>query len=226
MSLVALAYFLAHKYAQDLSQPDVSLGKPITPEKTKILKDKLSQLAEYITNLPEFKQAEQEFAEADDYLFEGLKYSLEMYSAAVQSQNLRENFQFFIKVIMKLNRIREGLSKKYAKAKGNHWVYNLDAILKRVQDYIWENSKAILNLHDLRGIDLTKLMLGTAMTLKERIIPTWHYGPMKNPAKPLAKKPHPYAERIKDIAKQTEELMKRLEQENEMEAKQRKGEKQ
>jgi hypothetical protein len=206
MNIVRLAAHLVHKYAQDL--PDTSFGKPITPEKTKLLKQKLSQLAEYITNLPEFKRVEKELS--DDYLFDSLKAALDLYSAAVDSQNLRENFQFFIKVIMKLNRIRNGLVRKHPKHEERQMVFEMDAMIKRVQDYIWENTKALINLHDLRGLNLSNLMPGAVMTLQQRIVPTWPYGPMRNPAKGLLhkqrNKPHPY-----------KDLMKRLEQEMEEE---------
>jgi len=205
MSIFILASQISYKYAQEL-QPDTSFGKPITPEKTKILKDKLSQLATYITQLPDFKQAEQIFA--NDDLFDSLKASLDLYSSAVEGQNLKENFQFFVKVINKLNKIREDLPKQKI---NKRLMYALDTMLKRVQDYIWEHTKALIHLHDLRGLDLTDQMLGSAMTLKQRITPTWAYGPMRNPAKKLLQHPHP--------SKDLDLLMKRLEKEMEDEAK-------
>lgn len=199
MSQVKLSEYLFIKYASE-EKPDMSFGKPITPEKTRILKDKIilvyDKLNEDITRLPEFIELNEELR-GDPYLaaFNNLINNLVV---NIEEMTLKDGFNYAIKMIDALNRLRMGIRKSRVIEKEK--IIQLDAAIHNIQDTIWKESKRILNIHDLRGLTLNYPELKGILT---EIKPTWDYGPGKtNAIKPIKQRQH-----------HTKDLIKRLERE-------------
>lgn len=207
MSRVSLAEYLFVKYAADELQGDVSFGKFITPEKTRILKDKLilvyDKLNKKVTRLPDFQRLNKELESTPALkVFNDIINNLVV---SIANSSLKEGFSFAVRMINLLNQLQGKLRfhpmEKSKKAQLSH-------AIKNVSDTIWEESKSILNIHDLRGLELAypelKGILG-------KVVPTWHYGPGKN----ISRKPLGQRSRGESIS----QMIKRLEEENAKETK-------
>lgn len=225
MSMVKLADYLFVKYAADKIKgdisfepeeeapsterdiPDTSFGVAINAEKTRILKDKLiavyDKINKDITKLPAFKQMNEEL-KGDLHLI-AFNDAINDLVVTIEHSNLKDGFSFSVKMIHLLNQLRRDLRfRDISKDKK----IQLDYAIKNVQDTIWEESKRILNIHDLRGLELEfpelKGLLG-------KIVPTWDYGPGKS----IVQKP--IGQRYRQESPKN--IMKRLEQELEEEKK-------
>lgn len=130
--------------------------------------------------------------------------------SAGKTRVLKSVFNYTTKLIDTLNTLKNAIvGEKISREE----LLLLDAAIKNVQDHIWEESKRILNIHDLRGILLDFPQLEGI--LEKPPVPTWDFGPGKSPA----------SKSIRRRWDRAKDLMKRLEQENSKEeeaAKQRK----
>lgn len=225
MNMVKLADYLFIKYAADQikgnisfepedeapitepSGPDTSFGIPINAEKTRILKDKLiavyDKINKDITKLPAFKQMNEDLK--DDLHLIAFNDAINDLVITIEHATLKDGFSFAVKMIHLLNQLRRDL--RFRQLDKNKKI-QLDLAIKNVQDTIWEESKRILNIHDLRGLELEfpelKGLLG-------EIVPTWDYGPGKS----IVQKP--IGQRYRQESPKN--IMKRLEQELEEEKK-------
>ncbi len=225
MNMVKLADYLFVKYAADKikgdisfepeeeapstqrDMPDTSFGIPINAEKTRILKDKLitvyDKINKDITKLPAFQQMNEELK--DDLHLVAFNDAINDLVVTIEHSTLKDGFSFSVKMIHLLNQLRRDLRfRQISKEKK----IQLDYAIKNVQDTIWEESKRILNIHDLRGLELEfpelKGLLG-------KVVPSWDYGPGKNiTMKPLGQR---YRQ------ESPKNIMQRLEQELEEEKK-------
>lgn len=207
MSRVNLADYLFIKYAAEELQGDTSFGTFINPEKTRILKDKLilvyDKINKDITRLPDFQRINEDLK--GDLALIAFNDIINDLVVNVEGSSLKEGFSFAVRMIKALNQLQNDLRfhqiEKAKKAQLSH-------AIKNISDTIWKESKRILNIHDLRGLELEypelKGILG-------KIMPTWNYGPLKNPArKPLGQR-----QRGESIS----QMIARLEQENKDEKK-------
>lgn len=207
MQLGALAAHLRIKHAEHIDAPDSSLGAPINAAKVRILKDKLilvyDRLAKGITTLPAFQQLNQEL-DGDSHLneFNSLIQHMVNY---VETKSLKEIFNYTTKLLDKLNMLANSLSHLPREK-----TLLLDEAIKRIQDYIWQANKSILNIHDLKGIDLDFPQL--VGILEKPPVPTWQFGPGKSIVQP----------KIRQKFHHAKDLMKRLEEENQQEDAKRK----
>ena len=205
MKIGVLAAYFAAKYANENLTADTSFGVPINASKTRILKDKLiliyDKLAKDITNLPEFKKLNQELE--DNLYWQEFNRLIINFVNYIELHSLKEDFSYSIKLIEVLNTLRNSL---IPSGMERSQIIALDYAIKGVQDTVWKESKRILNIHDLKSLILhfpeLKDILG-------KVVPTWDYGPGKNPAK------RPIRQRRQHVA----DLIKRLEKENEEENK-------
>ncbi len=180
---LSFSRYLLTKYAGfigDRKSPiegDSSLGAFINPDKVRVLKEKLSEaydkLTVGITTLPAFIKINKELA-GNPYLVE-LNELIEDFAEFVASNNLKECFTYTVRLIDALNELRDNI-KNMPREK----IFELENVIKSLQDTIWKEGKRILNIHDLRGL---KLEFPEDVQDKfDKIVPTWDYGPGKNPA--------------------------------------------
>lgn len=181
MGIKGLAEYFVIKYAgdADLSSDD-SLGAVINGDKVRILKDKLilayGKLEEDVTNLPLFKELNTKFnsnAHWDD--FHRLMINFVNY---VENNDLKKCFNYNVKLIEKLNDLRFEIA--HDKSMERKEAFDLTEAIKSISLTIWEESKRIMNLHDLKGL-LIRAPEAEKILNEKTIIPTWDYGPMKNP---------------------------------------------
>lgn len=194
-------YKYASNYKNIEGEPDTSFGVPINAAKARILKDKLilvyDKINDSITKLPEFKRIN--FELKDEFYLTVFNDLINNYVANIENLSLKDAFSYSIKMIESLNQLRNALiTGKVEREK----MIDLDFAIKSIQDTIWKESKRILNLHDLKGLMLSFPELKSKINT---IVPTWDYGPGKNPA----------AGRIKQHKRETvKQLMKRLQSED------------
>lgn len=182
MRCIGLGRYFQEKYAAEVE--DISFGVSINAIKTRLLKDKLiliyDKINKDITVLPEFIHINQ-LLEGDFYLtlFNDL---VNNYVVNIENSNLKEAFSYSGRMIQALNQLRDALVKSKV---DREKMYLLDNMIKSIQDTIWKESKRILNIHNLRGIliDIPELQ-----NIINKIVPTWDYGPGKNPTKGLLHK--------------------------------------
>lgn len=211
MGIRGFAEYLGMKYAgyDDFSSnpPDTSFGKPISPEKTRILKDKLiltyDKVTSGVTQLPFYQILNKELA--NEFYWKVFQDLITNLAASIEYLPLKDAFSFSVKLIDSLNQLRNAIVKGGMEREK---LLKMDEGIKNIQDYIWKESKRVLNLHDLKGLIIEAPELqGIVNTL----VPTWDYGPGKNPSKGLLYK-KPKTERAGG-------MMKRLLQEIEDEKK-------
>lgn len=207
MSLVRLSDYFFTKYAATELEADTSFGVSISPERTRILKDKLiavyDKLDKKITQLPSFKQLNKEL-EGSPYLT-AFRSALGNFIHDIENSTLKEGFSYSIRIVEALNQLRTFLRSEIMEKDKK---VMLDLSIKNIQDTIWKESKRILNIHDLRGLTLEYPEL-EGILKEQKIVPTWDYGPLKS----HVKKP------IKQQDRTVSELMKRLQKEIEEEKK-------
>jgi hypothetical protein len=196
--LIRLAAYFQAKYAQ---KEDTSFGASISAEKTRILKDKLiltyDKLAQGITLLPAFQELNQKLA-GNPMLEEFNRLIINLVNY-VETRDLKSVFNYTTKLIDTLNSLKNAIiGEKIPREE----LLLLDAAITSIQDHIWKESKRILNIHDLRGIELDFPQLEGI--LEKPPVPTWDFGPGKPPIKP----------RIRQRWDRAKDLMKRLEKEN------------
>lgn len=211
MGIHGLSEYLIAKYAgyEDFASepPDTSFGQPINAIQARILKDKIiltyDKIASGITRLPIYQELNTELA--GEFYWNVFKDLINNLAAKIDSMNLKAGFSFSVQLIDALNQLRNAMVKgKVEREK----MLKMDSAIKNIQDHIWEESKRFLNLHNLKGTGIdTPELKGIVNT----IVPTWDYGPGKNPAKGELYK-HPPKETPK-------KMMKRLLQEMENEKK-------
>jgi hypothetical protein len=211
MGMLGLAEYFFAKYAGDENfasgLADTSFGKPISPEKTRLLKDKLiltyDKIHDGITQLPMYQFLNKELA-GEQYwgVFKALVDNL---AAEVEFLPLKEGWHLSQKLLKALNQLRDALPRiKMDRDK----MLQMDEGIKNIQDYIWKQSKRILNIHDIRGIlpDTPELV---EMFGNQPGIGTWDYGPGKNPAKPTfiknPTKPETSGQMMKRLLKEREQ---------------------
>jgi hypothetical protein len=210
MSLSSLAAKLSFKYAQELPDSegaDTSFGVPINAKKTRLLKDRLilvyDRLAKNITQLPSFIEINNELGK--DHLFKVFKSLIDLYVANIEGQTLKENFNYSVKIIDALNDLRNVIIKmKYPRDK----MYRLDEAIQSIQEYIWKHTKALINVHDLRGVGLDTPEANAI--LQQKTIPTWHYGPIESPVKGRIKRPSVLRSLLNRLDKEIQEEEQRL----------------
>jgi hypothetical protein len=193
---------------------DNSLGGYITPEKTLILKEKLSEAYDKLTHdiilLPDFIKINELLK--DNIYLKTLHELLEHYADFIFKNNLKECFSYSIRLINILTNLRDEAKRTMSLAHFNdrQKFFALENMIKSLQNHIWQESKRVLNLHDLRG---SKLGLPEDVLdgLNKSFIPTWDFGPGKNPALNRTKRRAP--------GETAAQIMKRLLKENEEEAK-------
>jgi hypothetical protein len=203
MKLSALVRYLTIKYAEnDQFEADTSFGVSINGAKTRILKDKLiliyDKLTKDITNLPAFIDINKKLGDNAHWLeFNRLIINFVNY---IEAHDLKKGFSYSTRLIDKLNELRNAL---VASKIPREQMIELDIAIRGIQDDIWKESKRILNIHDLRGLELKFPEL---QGILGKVVPTWDYGPGKNPAKGL----------IKQRRRETvNDLLKRLQKEEE-----------
>lgn len=177
------AYLLA-KYGQISSykniegEPDTSFGVAINAAKTRILKDKLilvyDKINKDITQLPAFKQINEELS--DEFYFNVFLDLINNFVVNIEDNSLKDAFSYSVRMIEALNQLRNALIKNKMEREK---MIDLDTAIRSVQDTIWKESKRILNIHDLKGLILSFPELKDKINA---IVPTWDYGPGKNPA--------------------------------------------
>jgi hypothetical protein len=197
MNMVKLSEYFFIKYA---AEPDTSFGVPITPERTRILKDKLilvyDKLNAHITQLPEFQALNKELKD-EPYLklFNSL---IDNFVINIENSTLKEAFSYGAELIDVLNKLRKDY--RYSKTEKEKKA-KFDMAVNNIQDTIWKESKNILNIHDLRGMELDYPELFGI--IRDKIVPTWNFGPMRSPViRPIKQRTH-----------HTKDLIKRLQQE-------------
>jgi hypothetical protein len=213
---VAHAGLLAIKYAADLisfaSGGDISLGKEVSPEKTLILKEKLveayDKAAKDVTTLPDFIELNK-ILEGNVYL-KALHELLENYAAFIFEHSLKECFEYSMRFLKTLKNLKDEIRKNLPRySSGEKRTFSaLENAIISLYNHIWEESKRILNLHDLRGVKLDfpkDIVDGNG----QPFIPTWDYGPGKKPA----------LNKTKRRVENGNDILKRLLKENEEEAK-------
>lgn len=197
---ILAAYFLSKYSENEDLEADISFGAPISAEKTRILKDKLilvyDKLSKDITQLPTFQKINTVLSNNSFWQeFNRLIINLVNY---IEYNNLKNCFNYTTKLIDELNKLRNDLISSGMKRED---VLKLDLAIRDIQNTIWKESKRILNIHDLKGLELNfpelKGILG-------KVVPTWDFGPGKNPAK----------SRIRQRRQHIADLIKRLEKEN------------
>lgn len=181
MGIRGLAEYFVAKYASESDlESDDSLGVAINGEKVRVLKDKLilayGKLEEDITQLPMFKELNDKFA--SNSLWDEFHRLMINFVNYIEANDLKKCFNYSVKLIEKLNELRFDISKDKTLEKQD--AFNLSEAVKSLQTTIWEESKRIMNLHDLKGM-LIRIPEAERILKEKSIIPTWDYGPMKNP---------------------------------------------
>lgn len=211
MGILGFAEYLNAKYAgqgdYSAGLGDNSFGKPISAEKTRILKDKLilayDKVHTDITTLPMYQELNSELS-FDPY-WKSFQNIINNLAANIEFMTLKEGFTLSTRLLGELNKLRNNLVTKGVERSK---MLKMDEGIKHIQDYIWKESKRILNLHDLKGmfIDTPELK-----GIVDTVVPTWDYGPGKNPTSGLLHK--------KPKREHAGKMMKRLMEENENEKK-------
>lgn len=203
MSMVNWSEYFFIKYADE---PDTSFGVPITPERTRILKDKLilvyDKLNAHITQLPEFQELNEELKD-EPYLvmFNDL---INNFVINIENSTLKEAFSYGAELIDVLNKLRKDY--RFSKTDRDKKI-KFDMAANNIQDTIWKESKNMLNIHDLRGLELEYPELKNI--IKERIVPTWNYGKLKNPTiQPIKQRKHYAKDLIKKLQQELTEEKK------------------
>lgn len=208
---------LAIKYAgllNSIASGDTSLGGYITPEKTLILKEKLSEIYDkLIVDIKSYPALNQLILllHGNKYL-EKLNELLDNYTDFIFNNNLKECFTYSIRLIEVLNELRKDAKENMPQnsATNRNKFLTLELLIKNVQDHIWKESKRVLNMHDLTEVKELPFAKDIVDGLNERFVPTWDYGPGKNPAYKKVKRPR---------QESASDIIKRLQKENEEEAK-------
>jgi len=207
MGILGFAEYLNDRYAGqgDYSGGlgDNSFGKPISAEKTRILKDKLilayDKVHAGITSLPMYQELNSELS--FDSNWKSFQNIINNLAANVELLTLKEGFSLSTRLLEELNKLRNSLVTKGVERSK---MLKMDEGIKHIQDYIWKESKRILNLHDLKGVFVDAPEL---KGIVDTVVPTWDYGPGKNPTNGLLNK--------KPKRETPGKLMKRLLEENE-----------
>jgi len=211
MGILGFAEYLNDRYeglgSYAAGLGDNSFGKPISAEKTRILKDKLiltyDKVHAGVTQLPMYQELNAELGFDPNWKsFQNLINNL---AANVEFMTLKEGFSLSTRLIEELNKLRNNL---VIKGVERSKMLKMDEAIKHIQDYIWKESKRILNLHDLKGIFIDAPEL---KGIVDTVVPTWDYGPGKNPTSGLLHK--------KPKRETAGKMMKRLMEENENEKK-------
>lgn len=207
MRTIGLAEYFKIKYAGyeefEGGEPDTSFGAPVNAAKARLLKDKIilsyEKVAEGLARLPIY----QELAETlkGEFFWDVFQDLINNLAAKIEFMNLKEGFSFSIKMVDALNQLRNALVSGPIQ---RNKLFELDNGIKVIQDYIWKESKRFLNIHDLRGmlVDVPELK-----GIVNKIVPTWDYGPGKNPSKGLLQKRNPNSsgKLMKRLLKEMEE---------------------
>lgn len=178
MKSIGLARYFSAKYAgnEDMT-PDTSLGAPVNAAKAQLLKERLiliyGKLTSGITKLPAFVQINKEM-QGNQQLVE-LNILMTHFVKYVSGHSLKDCFGYSVKLIDQLNKVRNEV-----KGMPREKIFELENAIKSIQDNIWEESKRILNLHNLRGVLLD--FPEDVRSKVNELVPTWDFGPGKNPA--------------------------------------------
>lgn len=180
MSMVKLATYFYQKYAAN-DKPDISFGVSITPERTRILKDKLilvyDKINKKITQLPQFQELNKELS--GEFYLKVFNELIDDLVINIEHSTLKDGFSYATRMIDALNRLRHRISRRIERDKA----IQLDLAIKNVQDTIWKEAKNVLNIHDLRGIALEYPELEG---ISDKPQGSWQFGPMKsNVNKPM-----------------------------------------
>lgn len=184
---------------------DRSFGVPINKDTVRILKDNLIRVYDKInasiTQLP-FYQMVNDQLKGHPYLeeFNGMINNLVVH---IEKSNLKECFSYSTRMIAALNALRDDVA---ANMKPRTKSVELDEMIRRVQDHIWKESKRILNIHNLRG---TLIKMPELEGIIDKVVPTWDFGPGKNPAKGLLSKTPLNVEKPRDLRKRLLEEIKK-----------------
>jgi hypothetical protein len=207
MGIHGLSEYLISKYAgyEDFASdpPDTSFGQPINAIQTRILKDKIiliyDKITSGITALPMFQELNKELT--GEFYWNVFQDLINNLAAKIEHMNLKAGFSFSIQLIEALNQLRNVLVKNKVEREK---MLKMDSAIKSIQDHIWQESKRFLNLHNLKGTAIdTPELKGIVNT----IVPTWDYGPGKNPAKGVLYK-HPPKETPNKMMKRLLQEMK------------------
>jgi hypothetical protein len=199
-------------YAKIQGPKDWSLGAPIPASRSQKLRDALilvhDKINKKLTDLPAVQELYKELSKPFVKMEPILRELIDLINAYVNGiadhkSNLVEVFLLSVRLIESLNTLRDKVpsatsATNMARLKGeNDGVYNrrrfhirhtVDKALRRIQDYIWENCKSILNLHDIGSGPIplsdedSKEMIRLFGKMPQG---TWAYGPMENPANSL-----------------------------------------
>jgi hypothetical protein len=184
MGIKGLAEYFICKYAgneeADL-EADYSFGAKINGEKVRILKDQLilaySKMEEDVTRLPLLKQLNKDLNDYPNWdEFHRLMINYVNY---VEFNDLKKVYNYSIKLLQKLNDLRYDIAQDRTLDKKE--AFKATEAIKIIQKTTWEESKRLLNLHDIKGV-LIRLPEAEAI-LDSSIVPTWDYGPGKTPVK-------------------------------------------
>jgi hypothetical protein len=217
MNIIGLAKYFISKYGIDelsdnkpsiITTPaqkpqgnphDRSFGKPINRDKARILKDKLilvyDKLNREITKLPAFQYINK--ALSGEHYLNVFNDLINSYVVFVENSSLYDIFSYSIRLIDALNSLRDAIVRTKI---SRDELIQLDMNIKSVQDTIWKQSKRILNIHDLRGLELEFPELKDII---DKAVPTWDFGPGKNPAKGLLRQQR--RERIPSMIKRLQD---------------------
>lgn len=184
---------------------DRSFGVPINRDTTRILKDNLIKIYDKInatiTQLPFYKMVNDQL-KGHPYLeeFNGMINNLVVH---IEKSNLKECFSYSARMINELNKLRDDVA---SNMKPREKAVELDEMIRRIQDHIWKESKRILNIHNLRGVLINMPELQGIM---DTVVPTWDFGPGKNPAKGLLSKTPRNVEKPRDLRRRLLEEIKK-----------------
>src|SRR5579885_759046 len=129
MSMVKLATYFFKKYAAE--KPDTSFGVSITPERTRILKDKLilvyDKINKKITQLPQFQELNAELV--DEFYLKVFNELIDDLVINIEHSTLKDGFSYATRMIDALNRLRHRISRRVEREKA----IQLDLAIKNVQ---------------------------------------------------------------------------------------------